>query len=91
MKKTLTLLLLLLLVKTSFAQDEDKGVRIGLTLSPQLSWMTAGDQALSSNGTYLGLCYGLLLDVLIPKNYAFATGLIVSSGGGNTLKLSIVG
>src|SRR5580765_1493502 len=44
--------------------------------------MTAGDASIKKNGSYIGFCYGLLMDVKIPKNYAFSTGLIISYDGG---------
>lgn len=62
---------------------QDSGLRFGLTLSPQVSWLTAGDNGLEGNGSYLGFSYGLLMDVLIPTNYAFATGLLISYEGGS--------
>jgi hypothetical protein len=85
MKKYFAIALMLVMSKFSIAQDQEKGVRFGLSLSPQLSWMTASDKNLSGNGTQLGLCYGLLMDVLIPTNYAFATGILISAEGGNLI------
>ncbi len=85
MKKILSIFLLMMIAKISSAQDEEKGVRFGLTISPQISWMTSSDKGLTGNGSYLGLSYGLLMDILIPKNYAFATGLILSSEGGKLI------
>lgn len=61
---------------------QDSGVRFGLSLSPQISWLSSNDKGLEGNGSYLGFSYGLLMDVLIPTNYAFATGLLISYDGG---------
>ena len=80
MKKIIMLMLITTYSITVAAQDT--GVRFGLTLSPQLSWMSSGDNGLAGNGSYLGFSYGLLMDVLIPTNYAFATGLLISYEGG---------
>ena len=65
----------------AFAQVEG-GARFGLQLSPQLSWMTAGDGEIKKNGSNFGFAYGLLLDINIPTNYAFSTGLSISYEGG---------
>lgn len=81
MKKLIIILLTGLCSLQVSAQDS--GVRFGLTVSPQISWMSAGDNGLAGNGSYFGFSYGLLMDVLIPTNYAFATGIIVSYDGGN--------
>lgn len=62
--------------------SQDSGVRFGLSLSPQISWLSSNDKGLEGNGSYLGFSYGLLMDILIPTNYAFATGLLISYDGG---------
>lgn len=82
MKRLFAIAILLCCIRSAFAQDEQKGVRFGLTFSPRLSWMTASDKNLNGNGTYIGYEYGLLMDILIPKNYAFATGFLFNGCGG---------
>ncbi|MBK9731807.1 MAG: outer membrane beta-barrel protein [Chitinophagaceae bacterium] len=67
---------------SSQGTQQDSGLRFGLTLSPQLSWLSANDKGLEGNGSYAGFSYGLLMDVLIPTNYAFATGVLISYEGG---------
>jgi hypothetical protein len=66
------------------------GFRFGLTLSPQMSWLSAVDNGLEGNGAYLGFAYGLLMDLLIPDNYAFATGILVSYEGGKVTYLDSI-
>jgi hypothetical protein len=83
MKKLFATIIFLSSILPAFSQDEQKGVRFGLTLSPQLSWMTASDKNLDGNGSYIGYEYGLLMDILIPKNYAFATGFLFNGCGGS--------
>ncbi len=80
MKKIIGIAIAIALTLPAISQDS--GVRFGLTLSPQVSWMSSGDNGLEGNGSYFGFTYGLLMDVLIPTNYAFATGLLVSYDGG---------
>lgn len=82
MKKLPPILILFLSMNIAHAQESEKGVRFGLTLSPQLTWMSAADKNLEGNGTYFGYEYGLLMDILIPKSYAFATGLLFNNSGG---------
>ena len=82
MKKLSVALFFIALAVQGFAQEDESNIRFGLTLSPQVSWMTAGDGNIENNGAVFGFCYGLLMDVKIPKNYAFATGIIVSYDGG---------
>ncbi|MBP9883905.1 MAG: PorT family protein [Chitinophagales bacterium] len=74
--------IVLAIVYSLHASSQDTGVRFGLTVSPQISWMSSGDNGLEGNGSYVGFNYGLLVDVLIPTNYAFATGLLISYDGG---------
>ena len=81
---------LLLSVWSLHAFTQDSKLRFGLTVSPQLSWMTAGDASLKKNGSYIGFCYGLLMDLKIPKNYAFSTGIIISYDGGKITYLDSV-
>jgi hypothetical protein len=66
----------------SVPTSQTSGFRFGLTLSPQISWMVSGDNGIDASGAYFGFAYGLLVDILIPKNYAFATGIILSYDGG---------
>ena len=81
MKKLTVAFLLVIFSLSSFAQN-DGGVRFGLQLSPQISWLTAGDAEIKNDGSNFGVAYGLLLDLNIPSNYAFSTGLSISYEGG---------
>lgn len=79
--KILSAVLLLVLLACNVSAQESK-FRLGLTLSPQLDWMTAGSTTIKKNGSYFGFCYGLLLDIKFQKNYALSTGIIISHEGG---------
>lgn len=88
MKNFLMIIVMMMFSRLIVAQDtnettgSDDGIRLGLTLSPQLAWLNGGDKNLQSNGTYLGFSYGLLMDIVFKTNYAFSTGIIVSYDGG---------
>ncbi len=83
MKKFIMIAVLILFTEKLFAQrDSTNGIRLGLMLSPQIAWMNGGDKNIQSNGTYAAFSYGLLMDVIFQRNYAFSTGIIVSYDGG---------
>jgi Outer membrane protein beta-barrel domain len=44
--------------------------------------MSAQDDGLNKNGSYTGFSYGLLTEFNLQKNYALATGLMISYDGG---------
>jgi len=92
MKKFLLLAVMVMftekMVAQDVAQDDNNGIRLGLTLAPQISWMNAGDKNISANGSYFGFSYGLLLDYVFKKNYAFSSGVVVSYDGGKLTYLT---
>lgn len=80
----LTLVLLLNSFKIT-AQDGNEGkVRLGITISPLVSWMDSKNEAYESGGLQFGGRYGLFADFAMfgDQRYNFSTGLIVSNIGG---------
>jgi hypothetical protein len=85
--KKVTLVALLFLLASPFlrAQDYyssrylDRPVSMGITLSPNLSWMQYGDENEYSSSAKLGFSYGLAADFAFSPNYYFATGLLVNT------------
>ena len=71
--------------QTTATDSNDPGLRFGLTASPQITWMSASDKGLKSNGSYIGYEYGLLMDVIIKGNYSFGTGLLFNGSGGKLI------
>ncbi len=57
-------------------------LRLGLTASPQISWMQSNREGVDPEGAYLGYSYGLWVDWAFAENYAVATGLHFSQVGG---------
>ncbi len=90
MKKIFMFLLLCISSYNTFSQEIPSRFRFGLTLSPQISWLSAVDNGLEGKGGNLGFAYGLLMDLSIPENYAFATGLLISSDGGKVSYLDSI-
>jgi len=86
MKKGI-LLALFVLIGAQFlrAQDyysstyQDKPISLGITLSPNLSWMQYGDANGYESTAKLGFSYGLAADFGFAPNYYFSTGLLVNT------------
>ncbi len=79
MKKITILFAIAVFTIPLFAQ----GVRLGLTASPQLSWLKSDASSISSNGTHLGFNFGLLTDFFFAERYSLSTGLMINNTGGS--------
>jgi hypothetical protein len=83
-------ILILLLVAVSFqanvsAQNRNQQyqkVKLGLVLTPQLSWLSCDNPAITNESPAAGISYGLLIDYFFSKNYAISTALLMSHTGG---------
>lgn len=62
--------------------DEFKKFKLGLLVTPQLSWLSSDDPSVSSDGVVAGISYGLLADFFFAKNYAISVGVLRSHTGG---------
>ncbi len=58
-------------------------LKIGLKISPQLSWASPDNKNTTSNGTRINASYGLMVDYYFTENYAFASEFCVNSIGAN--------
>jgi opacity protein-like surface antigen len=83
MKKALLILTVSALLAPA-TQAQDEGVRFGIKLAPNVSWLRPDVRGIESNGTTLGYTFGLMADFPVGPtgNYSFATGLFLNSGGG---------
>jgi hypothetical protein len=61
-----------------------KPISLGLTFSPNMSWMHFGNDANVQKESEFSFGYGLLADFAFAENYYFATGLLV-----NTMKAAV--
>src|SRR5690606_38575127 len=56
-----------------------KTVSMGITFSPNVSWLRYGDENAYEGRAGLGFAYGLLADFAVSENYYFSTGLLINS------------
>jgi len=59
-----------------------QGVRLGLSVSPQLSWMKSDMGIVESQGAKMGFNFGLQSDFFFAERYSFSTGLLINNTGG---------
>ncbi|HEY0977340.1 MAG TPA: porin family protein [Flavobacteriales bacterium] len=80
---TAALVLSLFIGSTVHAQD-DRSVRLGIKLAPNMGFLSPDTKGLSSDGSRLGFTFGLMSDFMLGtnKNYAFSTGLYLNNVGG---------
>ncbi|MBK7885704.1 MAG: PorT family protein [Chitinophagaceae bacterium] len=91
MKRSLVLFGMLFLSAASFAQEglssrisDDGGrkIRIGFKLDPGISWLGPKEKFVSKDGSQVSISYGFMADFIIDPNYAIASGLQITHGGG---------
>lgn len=93
MKKAFALLTAALFALPSINAQDDRSVRFGIKLAPNLGWFRPDTKGINSNGTSLGYTFGLMADFPMGTtgNYVFASGLYLTTlGGGYTTDFSFV-
>ena len=86
MKKTTLLFALLSFCLATFSQN---GFQLGFKVAPNLSWIKPNSDNLENDGTKLGFNFGLMGDFNFADNYAFSTGITVTSIGGKVVRPDI--
>ncbi len=86
MKKITGLLLILFIGTGAIAQ---KGFHLGLTFSPNISWLKPETENVTNEGMKLGYSFGLFGDFMIADNYAIGTGLHILNTGGKIIYPSV--
>lgn len=89
MKRLIIPLLMLLFAGNIYAQEsvfERYGFKLGLTAHPTVGWVKP--QVGKSNGVSLGFSYGVLGDFNFAENYAFATGLTITTINGKSTEVT---
>lgn len=85
MKKILFSLLFTVCSTLLFAQDQSNpGFKLGLTVHPNFGWLKSDNQGIKSDGLRAGFSYGLVGDFYFASNYAFSTGLKLTTINGQT-------
>ena len=77
----MTLLLLIFTSQNSRAQyySYDRNLSLGITINPNIGWLSYEDDDRFNAGKKVGFSYGLLADLGFAKNYYFSTGLFINS------------
>ena len=81
----LSLIIFLLYVNSLNAQTTtDRSVRLSFTINSSFNWMSSGETTISRKKMAAGTDFGINADFFFDtaNRYAFATGLLVSSMGG---------
>ncbi len=73
MKKLIVFVVALVMATSVFAQE--KPVRLGVFLGPNLSWLSPDMEGFESNGTSMGFEWGLMTDFTLMENYYLTTGV----------------
>ena len=85
-KKITVVIVLLLLINPTYAQDMKK-FRFGLKAAPNVSWLkpdnTRFEAKRDANKPALKFSYGLITEFGLTENYSFATGLAITTIGGS--------
>ncbi|MEO5910735.1 MAG: porin family protein [Pelobium sp.] len=85
MKKILFAVLFTFCSFALFAQDGTVGgFKLGLTAHPNFGWIKSDVQGIKTDGLRAGFTYGLLGDFYFADNYAFSTGLLLTTINGQT-------
>ncbi|MBL7984476.1 MAG: PorT family protein [Flavobacteriales bacterium] len=90
MKKSFLALAATVLLVTDINAQDDKSVRLGLALCPNIGLLNSQDKTLKSDGSRIGFRFGLLGDFRLGSNanYFFSTGMFLNNLGAKT-KLSL--
>lgn len=79
----LTLVVFVATTMMTLGQNSDfQKFHFGLKASPSLNWLRVDEQGWESDGSRIGMSYGLMTEFAITKNYSFSTGLEISYRGG---------
>jgi len=88
MKKLFPLLIILLLSKAAFSQEDDKMFHPGLRFNPMITWYHAEAKentvSINSDGMKFGYSYGVMGDFMFQDNYGLSLELRFAQIGGVT-------
>ncbi|QNL50022.1 outer membrane beta-barrel protein [Olivibacter sp. SDN3] len=58
---------------------DSKRMSLGITFSPNVSWLRYGDVDVEGTKAKMGYAYGLLADFAFSENYYFSTGFLINT------------
>lgn len=91
-QNTLASILTLALVSTLFINSASaQGVKMGLSLTPNASWMVSTDYDHLTGDSQMNFGFEFVSDIMFSDNYAFSTGVHVFNTGGNLSYLVVDG
>jgi len=79
---------------SAYANGADKNFHFGISVVPNLAWLTPGNTNNVGNGLSLGFGFGVNLEFYFTQNYGFVTGVSVANIPGkytNTSPYTIAG
>ena len=80
---TLVPIFILAVFSFSFSQSAHaQGVKLGLSLTPNVSWMKSTDYDHVSIGSKVNFGFEFMADIMMNENYAFSTGIHIFQTGG---------
>ena len=82
MKKYAILVLLSLLAIPQVLAFERQGIRMGIKVSPNISWIRPETREYDHTAVRVGYSYGLIADIGLGENYTFSTGFNIAMMGG---------
>lgn len=91
MKKILTLSFFLTFVFASQAQFDFANLKLGVQVSPTISWMTTNDNQIATDGNRGGLNLGIMGEYFFADNYSFVSGVSLVSNQGGGLNYNYTG
>jgi opacity protein-like surface antigen len=77
MKRVVFAIVILLMVTTSFGQDGDKKLRLGLSGTPGVSWLSSDYDKVENDASRLSFKFGINMDYQLMDNYFFSTGIFM--------------
>lgn len=79
MKRIIVITVLALITTGVYSQK----VRMGLTASPQLSWLKSDVSKVESDGVQMGFNFGMQTDFFFSDRYSITSGIMINNTGGS--------
>jgi hypothetical protein len=87
-KRNSILLFVLVLFSENRMAAQNQKISFGVFAEPVISWFSTDTKDTRSSGARAGFCFGFNFNKYFTNNYAFSTGLNISSAGGRIYNTS---